>query len=384
MFSRKTKVRLGLFLVIAVIGIGYTGARYAGLDRFVGASGYTVTAELPDSGGLFTNAEVTYRGVAVGRVSDMRLTRTGMAAELHIDDSAPPIPASARAVVANRSAVGEQYLDLRPGDDRGPYLAAGAVLRQDRSETPPAPESLLLNLDRLVSSVPVDDMRTVVDEVGTAFNGTGGDLQRLLDATGSVTRTAQQHLPQTTGLLDNSDVVLRTQQDQAEHIESFSSGIRDLSDQLKRSDPDLRRLIRNAPTAGREVDGLLRDTGTDFGVVVANMLTTMKITEVRRPALEQTLVALPVVSAFSHSVSPDGRGHLGLVFNFFNPIACTRGYEGTPRRTGSDTSPGPTNTDLRCAEAPDSPISVRGSQNAPRAPVPDPVPHPPPLVLPGG
>ena len=76
MFSRKTKVRLGLFLVIAVVGIGYTGARYAGLDRLVGAGGYTVTAELPDSGGLFTNAEVTYPGVAVGRVSDLRLTPT--------------------------------------------------------------------------------------------------------------------------------------------------------------------------------------------------------------------------------------------------------------------------------------------------------------------
>ncbi|MCI2418052.1 MCE family protein [Saccharopolyspora sp. K220] len=380
MFARKTKVRLGLFLVLAVVGVGYTGGQYAGLDRFFGGNGYSVTVRMADSGGLFTNSEVTYRGVSVGRVTAMRLTGTGIDVDLHIADSAPPIPADTRAAVANRSAVGEQFLDLRPEHDRGPYLAAGSVIAQDRTETPPAPESLLVDLDRLVGSVPVDDLRTVVDEVGTAFDGTGDDLQRLLDAASSVTAAADQHLPQTTGLLANSDVVLRTQQEQAEQIVSFSGGLRQISAQLKESDPDLRRIIQQAPVASQEVDALLRSAGTDFGVVVANLLTTMRITEVRGPAVEQMLVALPVVSSFTHSLAPDGTGHLGLVLNFFNPIACTRGYEDTPRRPGSETAPGPTNENVHCAEPPDSEISVRGSQNAPTAPIPDPVPPPPPFT----
>ncbi|MEV0084375.1 MCE family protein [Saccharopolyspora sp. NPDC050642] len=379
MFARKTKIRLGLFLVLAVVGIGYAGGQYAGLDRFFGGSGYTVTVRMADSGGLFTNSEVTYRGVAVGRVTEMRLTDAGIDVDMHIDDAAPPIPAGARVAVANRSAVGEQYLDLRPERDGGPFLASGSVIEQERTELPPAPESLLVDLDRLVGSVPVDDLRTVVDEVGTAFDGTGGHLQRMLDATSSVTAAADQHLPQTTGLLANSDVVLRTQQQQSEQIVSFSSGLREISGRLKESDPDLRRIINGAPAASQEVDALLRSAGTDFGVVVANMLTTMQITDVRGPAMEQMLVALPVISAFSHTLSPDGTGHLGLVLNFFNPIACTRGYEGTPRRPGAETAPGPTNEDLHCAEPPGSVISVRGSQNAPRAPVPDPVAPPPPF-----
>ncbi|MGW1679283.1 MCE family protein [Saccharopolyspora sp. NPDC002376] len=379
MFSRKTKVQMALFLVLAVVGVGYTGGRYAGLDRFFGGSGYSVTVQLADSGGLFTNSEVTYRGVAVGRVTAMRLTASGLDAELHIDDSAPPIPTDTRAAVANRSAVGEQYLDLRPGRDGGPHLADGAVIAQDRTDVPLPPESLLVDLDRLVGSVPVDDLRTVVDEVGTAFDGTGAHLQRLLDATSSVTAAAQQHLPQTTELLDNSDVVLRTQQEQGEQIKSFSSGLRQISGRLKESDPDLRGIIRDAPVASQEVQGLLDSAGTDFGVVTANLLTTMKITEVRTAGMEQLLVAMPVISAFSHTLSPDGTGHLGLVLNFFNPIACTRGYEGTPRRPGSETAPGPTNEDLHCAEPPGSVISVRGSQNAPREPIPDPVEPPPPF-----
>ena len=67
---------------------------------------------------------LAYQG-AVGEVGALRLTDDGMEADLVIDDDAPPIPANSRAVVANRSAVGEQYVDLQPLSDGGPYLTDG-------------------------------------------------------------------------------------------------------------------------------------------------------------------------------------------------------------------------------------------------------------------
>ena len=378
MIARKVKVQLALFLVIAVVGVGYVGGQYAGLDRFFGSNGYPVTVKLPESGGLFANSEVSYRGVSVGRVTELRLAHEGIAVELHINDDAPEIPADARAVVANRSAVGEQYIDLQPQHRDGPYLDAGSVIPIEHTSIPPAPESLLVNVDRLVAGVPTDKLQTVVSEVGTAFDGTGPHLQKLLDTTSSFTAAAQQNLPQTTGLLDNSDVVLRTQQEQAQNLTEFSSGLRQISGQLKQSDPDLRKTIQEAPGAATEVQELTRSIGTDFGIVSANLLTTMQLTSVRGPALEQTLVALPMISAFTHTLSPDGTGHLGLVLNLFNPPACTAGYEGTPRKWGSDTSDGPTNYDIGCTEPKGSPTAVRGSQHAIRYPVPAPVAPPGP------
>ena len=53
--------------------ISYLGFNYVGLDRVLLGSGYDVAADFEDSGGIFVNAEVTYRGVGVGRVSDMEL-----------------------------------------------------------------------------------------------------------------------------------------------------------------------------------------------------------------------------------------------------------------------------------------------------------------------
>ncbi len=74
-----------------------------------------------DSGGIFAGGEVTYRGVRVGKVDKLELTDAGVDAYLDIQNSYDEIPADAKAVVGNRSAVGEQYVELQPQTDAKPY-----------------------------------------------------------------------------------------------------------------------------------------------------------------------------------------------------------------------------------------------------------------------
>src|SRR2546423_3202665 len=121
MLSRTVRIQVVLFLVIALGGVTYVAIRYVGLQRYIGGSGYTVQAEFADAGGIFTNAEVDYRGVPIGRVGDMRLTKDGIEVDLDITSSTK-IPSDTEAVVADRSVIGEQYVDLRPRTSTGPYL----------------------------------------------------------------------------------------------------------------------------------------------------------------------------------------------------------------------------------------------------------------------
>ena len=60
-----------------MVGVSFVGARYARLDRLVFDESYAVVAHFTDSGGIFTGAEVAYRGVTVGQVSNMTLTEQG-------------------------------------------------------------------------------------------------------------------------------------------------------------------------------------------------------------------------------------------------------------------------------------------------------------------
>jgi phospholipid/cholesterol/gamma-HCH transport system substrate-binding protein len=371
------RVQLVVFVLIAVVGIAYAGAQYAGLGRLFGLHGYVVHVQLSDSGGIFTNGEVSYRGVTVGRIGELHLTTTGVTADLDMDSAAPPIPASARAVVADRSAVGEQYIDLEPPDDNGPVLHDGSTITRDHTSIPIAPQTLLTDLDTLATSVPTDSLRTVVDELGAAFDNDGPDLGELLDSAGSLTATATQHLPSTTSLLANGRTVLTTQQAEADQFTSFSADLNLVAQQLRASDPDLRGLISAAPQVAQQVDDILRDAGPDLGVVFANLLTTARITSSRTAAMTQALVEYPIAAAIGKSASPDGTGHLGFVLDFFDPMPCTTGYEGTKERAGDDVAGDPpANSKAYCALPPQSGVDVRGANNAPFAGVPEAVSPP--------
>jgi phospholipid/cholesterol/gamma-HCH transport system substrate-binding protein len=384
MLTKRVRLQLIAFVVIAVVAVVYALFRFTDLGKVFGAEGYTVRLDLADSGGIFTNAEVTYRGYNVGRVGEIRLTHDGLQVDLNIDPDAPDIPADLDAVVADRSAVGEQYVDLRPREGGGPYLSGESVIAADRTKTPVATDAVIRDLDSLASSVPTESLRTLVDELDRAFSGTGDDLQVLLDTTSEFTHTATQHLPQTIALINDGGTVLDTQAAQTGNIKSFASDLNLLAQQLRKSDPDLRRLITAAPVAATSITNLLRESGPGLSQLFANLLTVSDILGARKDGLEYTLVSYPLFSAAGQGLlaADPGQAHLGLVLNLFNPPPCTKGYEKTPRRNGTDTQPPnqPLPANTYCAEPPGSPVNVRGSNNvplggrpqAPNAPVPGP------------
>jgi phospholipid/cholesterol/gamma-HCH transport system substrate-binding protein len=368
MLTKRVRLQLVAFVVIAVVAVVYALFRFTDIGKMFGAEGYTVKLELAESGGIFTNAEVNYRGYEVGRVGEIHLTEQGIQVDLNISPDAPDIPADLDAVVAIRSAVGEQYVDLRPRTDGGPYLSGASVISADRTKTPLGAETVISDLDSLASSVPTDSLRTVVDELDKAFAGTGPDLQVLLDSTSDFTKTATEHLPQTIALINDSGTVLDTQVAQSSNITSFANDLSLLSEQLRDSDADLRRLIASTPQAAKAITDLLAESGPGLSVVFANLLTTSNILAARKDGIEYALVSYPLFSAAGQGLlaADPGQGHLGLVLNLFNPPPCTKGYEQTEKHDGDEVGQMPPVADQTyCAEPTGSPINVRGSGNAP-------------------
>jgi phospholipid/cholesterol/gamma-HCH transport system substrate-binding protein len=361
MIRRRIKIQLMIFAVISALGVAYVGLRYVGVPGIHRT--YTVNVDLAESGGIFSNAEVTYRGVAIGRVGKLELRPHSVRVQLKLNPGVK-IPSDTRAVVENRSAVGEQYVDLQPARNGGPYLRAGDVIPVGRTRTPLPIQDLLLHVDDLATSVPLDQLSGLLDELNKAFAGVGPDLQKLLDSTDALLADAQQNLPQTTKLLDDGKTVLDTQRQDSAQITAWAHSLAQLAATLRSSDSDLRQLLANTPGTETQVLDLIDQLQPNLGMLLGNLITVGGVTARRLPGIEQVLVTYPAVVAGGLTVAPgDGTAHFGLVVNLDNPPPCRDGY-GTARPP-TDTSDTPANTKVTCLVNKNSITEVRGSQNAP-------------------
>ncbi|QGN58235.1 MCE family protein [Nostocoides sp. HKS02] len=364
MIRRSVKVQLGVFLLITLLTVSVLSAKYVGLyDRFAGGQIH-VSADFAQSGGVFVGSEVTYRGVTVGRVDGLRLSKDGVIVDAKLERGTQ-IPKDTKVVVENRSAVGEQYLDFQPRGAGGPDLKDGDTIPRQDTAYPLRVDTLLLHLDQTVNSVDHGDLQTVVDELGLAFGDGGGDLQRLLDSGDALTKSATEALPQTIKLIDDGRIVLDTQRATSGQVKTFATNFADLTATLKTSDPDLRLILDRGAVASQELQALIRDNQGNLAALVANLITIGQVTTSRVDGIQQLLVTYPDVVAGGYTVVPnDGSAHFGLAMAQSPPV-CTQGYGGTVKRNPQDTSPARTNTAARCTLPRGSASSVRGAQNAP-------------------
>ena len=116
MLDRLTRLQLSIFAIVTVICVGAISVFYLHVPAAVGIGSYNVTANFVAGGGLYENANVTYRGVTIGRVESVGLSNDGVVAHMRLNTDTP-VPENVTATVKSVSAVGEQYIDLVPPDD---------------------------------------------------------------------------------------------------------------------------------------------------------------------------------------------------------------------------------------------------------------------------
>jgi phospholipid/cholesterol/gamma-HCH transport system substrate-binding protein len=384
---RSVKFQLIVFVVITLLGISYVAASYVGLGKYVtGDHGCTIKAEFPDSGGIFTNAEVTFRGVTVGQVGALKVIRDGTQVSLDLNDcGSPKIPSDAAAVIADRSVVGEQYVDLVPpaNSPQHPtsYLKSDATIPMSRNAIPTSTQELLVNIDRLVNSVDLPALRTTVSELGRAANGRGQDLGHLLDATRAFIAAASRsdNLDATIQLIDESSSVLQTQLDQREPLRVWTHSLNLLAQQLKASNPDFVHLLRTGPADITTVTSFVRNNRTDLGVTLANLATVGDLLVRHLPGIEQLFELYPLLAGNGPTALHDRAGWLGLVLQVApdpqdcgDPEHAREGYGGTVRRLPANIAPMPPNVAAHCT-APNSGKGAKQVRGAAHVPGGDPI-----------
>ncbi|GAC1487237.1 MAG: hypothetical protein NVS1B9_06710 [Solirubrobacteraceae bacterium] len=206
-----------------------------------GSSAYTVHARFRDASQLIKGDLVEVGGLKVGTVSDLRLTRDGLAdVVLSLDDTRfRPLHQGTFAAVGTvgLSGVTNRFVDLRPGPAAGPRIADGGVLPE--TQTRP-----IVDLDLLLNSLTTP----VRHNLTTIIRGSALALSAPAQRTRQAFRDADPALSQAQLLI--AQVVL----DRNAFSSLLTSGARVAATVRSRS-PELARGITSTAAAVRAIAG---------------------------------------------------------------------------------------------------------------------------------
>ncbi|KUI19614.1 virulence factor Mce [Mycobacterium sp. GA-1285] len=374
MLPRMVRIQLVIFTIASIIGVVAMVFAYMQVPTLLGIGKITVTLELPSSGGLYRFANVTYRGVQVGRVTEMDVSRTQATATLRLDTS-PKIPADLRAEVRSVSAVGEQYVELLPRTDSPPYLQDGSVISKGDAAIPQPVSPMLDQINMLIKSIPKGQLNELIDESYKAFGGAGFDMGSLVDSSATLSEALNSDAPRSARLAEDSVPLLDSQARSTDALRLWTRSLAGVTGQLVANDAQFRTLLDQAPAAAYEAAGLLEQIKPTLPVLLANMTTLGQVAVTYRPSLEQVLVLLPPFVANVQSSAPQNNP-TGIALGDFriqmaDPNPCTVGFlPPSEWRSPDDQTTIDTPDGLYCKLPQDSPIVVRGARNAPCMGVP--------------
>ncbi|MFL5823748.1 MAG: MlaD family protein [Solirubrobacteraceae bacterium] len=325
---RRTTVMVALAFTLSCVGLMiFVWTQFGGTVPFAPA-GYTIHADFKETGLLVPGGDVRISGVNVGRV--INVTRHGNASRVtvEINRQYAPLPGDTRAILRQKTLLGEAYVALSPGTDSGPKLTDGATLARSHVASTQQLDQVLgafgqptqQDLNRFLSGSAaslagrsqdlnfalgnLDPAVTELQAVVDSLDGQRGDLAALLRGSAKVLTTlgARSRDLQTLITVGNRVLSTTAQRNGAlsatvDRLPAFLARLRttlsSAGHTLRLAAPSISILRRAAP--------LLRPALSDVISLSGPALSLLH----RAPRLLQdALVALPAITRFNDTFHP--------------------------------------------------------------------------------
>ncbi|BBX29199.1 MCE family protein [Mycolicibacterium alvei] len=370
MIDRLTRMQLMIFAVVTVLTVGAISLFYLHLPAAVGIGTYHVNANFLAGGGIYQNANVTYRGVTVGRVDSVGLAPDGVVAKMALNSSTA-IPDNVVATVKSVSAVGEQYIDLVPPESPSTNkLRNGASIEQRNTRVGQDIAGMLHEADTLVTSIGNSRLQDLLRETFKAFNGSGPELARLIESSRLLIDEANANYGQTTQLIDQAGPFLEAQIRSGDNIRSLADGLARFTGEVNKADPQLRATLKTVPGATEAANTAFTGIRPTFPILAANLANFGRIGVIYSKSIEQALVIFPALISALNTVAggapADEGAKLDFKIHLQDPPPCNTGFiPATQIRSPADETLRELPPDLYCKTAQNDPAVVRGARNYP-------------------
>jgi phospholipid/cholesterol/gamma-HCH transport system substrate-binding protein len=237
--------------------------------------GYRVKVPFSEATQLAQESDVRISNVSVGKVKSIDLANSGpnrdlAVATIEIDNNYAPIPANTRAMLRQKTLLGETYVELTQGDGDGPKLAEGGTLPKAQVQPSVQLDEIFRTFDARTRAA----FQSWMQQLAIASAGRGADLsaaianlepfaedanrvlrvldtqqgavQQLVRNTGEVFGALSERQGQLQGLIRNSGTVFATTARRNRDLEATFRALPTFLDESKLTLNRLASFSRNA------------------------------------------------------------------------------------------------------------------------------------------
>ena len=217
--------------------------------------GYQVMADFDEATTLPDTADVRISGISVGRVRKTELAVDRTRATIEIDARYAPLPRDTRAIIRQKTLLGESYVELTPGTRDGPKLFDGE--RIDRAQVAKTTE-----LDEVTRALDLKTRRQLqrlvealgaIEGEGVDLNAALGNLPRFADDSGGVLRSLDRQERAVRQLVRDGGAVFEALGRQGGELSGLIQAGDAVLETTARRDRDLAEAVRILPTTLREL-----------------------------------------------------------------------------------------------------------------------------------
>jgi phospholipid/cholesterol/gamma-HCH transport system substrate-binding protein len=234
MFSMSSEAKVGLFVLVGLIILGYMSVQ-VGKQTFGLGKGYMVEASFPNVAGLERDASIQIAGVEVGRVESIKL-KDGMAVVSMRIKPDVKLEKDVSVSMKTHGILGEKYIDITPGTKGESILLNGEQITKVQGAA---------DIDRLLQQIAAiaDDIKSVTGSLSKTMGGEAG-----ASTIGAILDNMRQ-------LTHNLNAVIKNNE---ANISAMLENSRQLTENLNRvvtkNDEKIAQTLDNLKSASKEME----------------------------------------------------------------------------------------------------------------------------------
>lgn len=305
------------FTVFALVALFLGGVLLNTMIDGLGGSTNSYKAIFSDVSGLRVGDDVRVAGVRVGRVQSIEVSgRDG--AEVDFDlDAGQPLLTTTDIVMRYQNLVGQRYLALVQGPERGSEVPDGATIGTDHTDPGFDLTELLNGFRPLFQVLQPGDVNQLATSIVKVLQGEGGTVESLLEQTTQLTTFVADRDAVIGAVLTNLTPVLMNLDDKGDELTATVSELRDLMTGLARDRRSIGDSIEGVSTLVGATSDLLEQARQPTVAVSQQLRAAARLLADNRPQLAAALKSFAVtMSALGRPTSYE---------NALNIYVCTLG-----------------------------------------------------------